>query len=55
VGLGAVLAEFTEATAVKALSLTDSQEMKDRLVEVLTKHLHAQILEVSEILTSDLH
>jgi hypothetical protein len=54
-GLGAVLAELMEATAKKVLGFTDSQEQKDRLLEVLSKHLHAQIFEISEILTADLH
>ena len=54
-GLGAVLAELMEDTAGKVLNLTDSQKKKEMLLEVLTKHLHAQISEVSEILTSDLH
>jgi multidrug efflux pump subunit AcrB len=53
-GLGVTLAELMEATAVKVLALTDSQEKKDRLLEVLSKHLQAQISEVSEILTADL-
>ena len=30
------------------------EEKKDRLVEVLSKHLQAQISEISEILTADL-
>ena len=52
-GLGVVLAELMGATADKVLSLTDSQEQKNRLLEVLKKHLHAQIFEISEILTAD--
>jgi hypothetical protein len=43
-----------ETTAARVLSLTDSQEKKDRLLEVLSKHLRSQIIEVSEILTADL-
>ena len=54
-GLGAILAELMEATAARVLSLTDSQEKKARLLEILSKHLHSQIFEISEILTSDLH
>jgi hypothetical protein len=53
-GLGAILAELMETTAARVLSLTDSQEKKDRLLEVLSKHLRSQIIEVSEILTADL-
>jgi hypothetical protein len=41
--------------ALKVLSLTDSQEKKDRMLEVLSKHLHAQIFDVSEILTAHLY
>jgi hypothetical protein len=54
IGLGATLAELMEATAVKVLALTDSHEKKDRLLEVLSKHLEAQISEISETLTADL-
>ena len=54
-GLGVVLGELMHATATKILSCTDSQEKKDRLLEVLSKHLHAQIFEISEILTADRH
>ena len=54
-GLGAVLAEQMEAIAPKLMVLAASQEKKDRLIEVLVKHLQAQILEISEILTADLH
>jgi len=53
-GLGGALAELMEATAVKVLALTDSQEKKDRPVKVLSKHLQAQISEISGILTADL-
>jgi len=52
-GRGAILGELMEATAPKVWSLTDSQEKKDELLEVLSKHLHAQIFEVSGILTAD--
>lgn len=54
-GLGVVLGDLMHATATKIFTCTDSQEKKDRLLEVLSKHLHAQIFEISEILTADRH
>ena len=53
-GLGVMLAEQMEGIAPKLLSMADSQEKKDRIMEVLTHHLHAQLREISEILIADL-
>jgi hypothetical protein len=52
-GLGALLGEQMELIAPRLLNMADSREKKDRLMGVLTKHLKAQILEISTILTAD--
>jgi|SRR5215469_2365553 len=54
-GLGVLLGEQVAAIAPRVMTLVDTPEQRDRLRDVLVKHLHEQTREISEILLSSRH
>jgi len=54
-GLGGLMGEQVAAIAPKVMNLAETQEQRDRLRDVLVKHLEEQTREITEILLSSRH